>query len=241
MASRDTGPDKDPGADQYTDRYSAPDGPRPPQYRRAGTGGTDGATERFDPPDQQTRQFTPEGYGAGSYGVVPPEGAGYDYPGGGEPPYGPSQDNQPFDREPYNGPGYGSPDYGRPPYTPVEADTPPTRRSSTGKVWTSVILLLAAGVALLFFILWISDRGSGPTVETTVTRTVSPEATPGPAPSDSSDEPSLQLPTEFPTELPDLSELPTNLPSPEELDRLRSEFDDRVDGLLNELNGLTAN
>ncbi|WP_066589263.1 hypothetical protein [Corynebacterium provencense] len=227
MASRDTGPDKDPGADQYTDRYSAPDGPRPPQYRRAGTGGTDGATERFDPPDQQTRHFTPEAYGAGSYGDSP-YGAGS---------YGDGR----YGAVPPEGAGYGSPDYGRPPYTPVEADTPPTRRSSTGKVWTSVILLLAAGVALLFFVLWISDRGSGPTVETTVTRTVSPEATPGPAPSDSSDEPSLQLPTEFPTELPDLSELPTNLPSPEELDRLRSEFDDRVDGLLNELNGLTAN
>ncbi len=90
----------------------------------------------------------------------------------------------------------------------------PRRRRSAGAVWTSVILLLAAGVALLFFILWLSDRGDTTTTETTVTRTVERTVTQSP-------EPDVRLPSE--------------LPSPDVVEDWGNQLGDNLDRFLDDL------
>ncbi|MGO3789023.1 MAG: hypothetical protein ACTJGE_09805 [Corynebacterium variabile] len=115
-------------------------------------------------------------------------------------------------------------------YQPQYQQTP--RRSSTG-VWISVILLLAALIALLFFVLWLNNRedddSSGSTVTHTVEETTTaPETTPAPAPEPDegddtgSDDSGIQLPSE--------------LPSQEDLEDWGNQLGDDVDNFLNDLN-----
>lgn len=208
-----------------------PDRPQPPRYRRAGDpgrGAADDPTEVFGaqgrhsvPEDRGTRQFDPV---PDPYPDVPPSGA---YPG-------PRPGSHPGQRP------------GRPP-VPVPSAEPPSRRG-IGGVWTAVILLLFALVALLAFFLWLNDRGPDGRPSTTVTRTSPPSATVAPSqtptPSEEPTAPGFQLPTELPDlpELPsDLPALPTELPDREQLDQWRTELGDRFNDFMDDLNSRTGN